>query len=81
MAAVARPILRHRLILNFTAQSEGITVDDVIRELVKAAAKDDGSSLSSKFQVPGSKLRNPEAFDGDHVLALKTSRHGRRRGS
>ena len=31
VAAVAAPILRHRLILNFAAQSEGITVDDVIR--------------------------------------------------
>ena len=27
------PILRHRLILNFAAQSEGITVDEVIRKL------------------------------------------------
>ena len=39
MVAVATPILRHRLILNFTAQSEGVTVDDVITQLVKAAAK------------------------------------------
>ena len=38
--AVAPPILRHRLIMNFTAQSEGITVDDIIKKLVKAAAKE-----------------------------------------
>src|SRR5262245_26016071 len=39
VVAVALPILRHRLILNFTAQSEGITVDEVIKRLLKMAAK------------------------------------------
>jgi MoxR-like ATPase len=39
VAAVANPILRHRLILNFAAQSEGKTVDDVIRRLLKAVPK------------------------------------------
>jgi MoxR-like ATPase len=39
VAAVAAPILRHRLILNFAAQSEGVTVDDVIRRLLKAVPK------------------------------------------
>jgi MoxR-like ATPase len=40
IVAVATPILRHRIILNFSAQSEGITVEEVIKRLVKAAAKD-----------------------------------------
>jgi MoxR-like ATPase len=39
VAAVAFPILRHRLIVNFAAQSEGITVDDVIKRLLKAVPK------------------------------------------
>src|SRR5215470_12774534 len=39
VVAVATPILRHRLILNFAAQSEGVTIDEVIRQLVKTAAK------------------------------------------
>ena len=39
VAAVADPILRHRLILNFAAQSEGITVEKVIRMLLKAVPK------------------------------------------
>ena len=39
VAAVCSPILRHRLILNFAAQSEGVTVDDVIRRLLKAVPK------------------------------------------
>jgi MoxR-like ATPase len=40
VVAVTPPILRHRLIINFTAQSEGVTVDDVIKRLVKTAAKE-----------------------------------------
>ena len=36
VAAVADPILRHRLILNFAAQSDGVTVEDVIKRLLKA---------------------------------------------
>jgi MoxR-like ATPase len=32
--AVAAPALRHRLILNFDAESSGVTADDILRELV-----------------------------------------------
>jgi MoxR-like ATPase len=39
VAAVALPILRHRLILNFSAQSEGVTVEEVVRQLIRGAAK------------------------------------------
>jgi MoxR-like ATPase len=39
VAAVAAPILRHRLIPNFTAQSEGVTADDVIERLLRAVPK------------------------------------------
>jgi MoxR-like ATPase len=39
VAEVALPILRHRLILNFTAQSEGVSVDDVVRRLLAAIPK------------------------------------------
>ena len=39
VVAVATPILRHRLILNFAAQSEGVTIDEVIRHSIKTAAK------------------------------------------
>ncbi len=35
---VALPILRHRLMLNFAAQSEGITVEEVVQKLVRGAA-------------------------------------------
>ncbi|HEY2910499.1 MAG TPA: MoxR family ATPase [Gemmataceae bacterium] len=39
VVSVAMPIMRHRLILNFAAQSEGITVEEVIRQLIKSAAR------------------------------------------
>ncbi|MBI3409292.1 MAG: MoxR family ATPase [Planctomycetes bacterium] len=39
VAAVANPILRHRLILNFTAQSEGIAVENVVDRLLQAVPK------------------------------------------
>jgi MoxR-like ATPase len=39
VAAVALPILRHRLIPNFAAQSEGVSVDDVVGRLLQAIPK------------------------------------------
>jgi MoxR-like ATPase len=34
--AVAEPILRHRIVRNYKAEAEGITVEDIIAELVRA---------------------------------------------
>ena len=34
--ALAHPVLRHRIITNFHAQSEGVTSDDVVDRLLKA---------------------------------------------
>jgi MoxR-like ATPase len=39
VAAVAFPVLRHRLILNFAAQSEGVSVEDVIRRILQAVPR------------------------------------------
>ena len=39
VVAVALPILRHRLILNFAAQSEGVTVEEIVKNLIRGAAK------------------------------------------
>jgi MoxR-like ATPase len=39
IAAVAAPILRHRLIPNFMAQSEGVSVEDVVRRILEAVPK------------------------------------------
>jgi len=40
IAAVAMPALRHRLILNFEAQAEGITADQVLSEILAAVPRD-----------------------------------------
>jgi MoxR-like ATPase len=40
VAAVAHPILRHRLIPNFTAQSEGVSVEEIIGRLLRAVPRD-----------------------------------------
>ena len=40
VAAVAPPIFRHRLVLNFAAQSEGVTADDITRKILEAIPKD-----------------------------------------
>lgn len=41
VAAVALPIFRHRLILNFAAQSETVTADDITRRILDAVPKDE----------------------------------------
>ena len=41
VAAVALPIFRHRLILNFAAQSEAVTADDITRMILEAVPKDE----------------------------------------
>jgi MoxR-like ATPase len=51
VVAVASPILRHRLILNFAAQSEGVTVEDVIKQLVKTAARKFENQKESPVRV------------------------------
>jgi MoxR-like ATPase len=32
--AVSKPVLRHRLVRNFKAEAEGITVDQIIEKIV-----------------------------------------------
>lgn len=46
VAALAMPVLRHRIVTNFTAESEGITTDDVIARLVKETPSKEGELTS-----------------------------------
>jgi MoxR-like ATPase len=39
VAAIAAPVLRHRLVLNFAAQSEGVTPDAVVERVLAAVPK------------------------------------------
>ena len=43
VAAVAPAALRHRLLLNFEGQAEGITTDTIVIELLKEVDKDEGN--------------------------------------
>ena len=42
IAAVALPAFRHRLILNFEAEAEGITTDQIIEQILRDVLKDAG---------------------------------------
>jgi MoxR-like ATPase len=49
--ALAKPVLRHRIVLSFTAESEGVTTDDVIERIIKATpSKEDDLSRDPRFQ-------------------------------
>jgi MoxR-like ATPase len=53
--AVARPVLRHRIIPNFAAQSEGLTADDIVDRLLEATPADerlyDGQAAGAQTPV------------------------------
>ena len=49
--ALARPVLRHRLVVNFAAESEGITQDNIIDRLVAITpTKEDELTRDARFQ-------------------------------
>jgi MoxR-like ATPase len=47
LQAVARAALRHRLILNFEAEAEGITTDHIIAQLLRDVPRDAAASVSA----------------------------------
>ena len=49
--ALARPVLRHRLVLSFTAESEGVTADEVIDRLLGITpTREDELTRDARFQ-------------------------------
>ncbi|MBN2579685.1 MAG: MoxR family ATPase [Pirellulales bacterium] len=49
--ALAKPVLRHRLVLSFTAQSEGVAPDEIIdRLLEQTPAREDELTADPRFQ-------------------------------
>ncbi len=49
--ALAKPVLRHRLVLTFTAESEGVTPDDVVdRLLAITPTREDELTRDARFQ-------------------------------
>jgi MoxR-like ATPase len=41
IAAVALPIMRHRIALNFAAQSEGVTIEDIVKQILGTVPKNE----------------------------------------
>ncbi len=51
IAALAYPVLRHRMVINFAAESDGIRTDDVIKHLLKITpTKEDELTNDARFQ-------------------------------
>ncbi len=49
--ALAKPVLRHRLVMNFAAESEGVTQDQIVdRLLATTPAKEDELTRDARFQ-------------------------------
>ena len=49
--ALAKPVLRHRLVLSFTAESEGVTPDDLIERIVAITpTREDELTRDARFQ-------------------------------
>jgi MoxR-like ATPase len=49
--ALAKPVLRHRLVLSFTAESEGVTPDDLVERIVAITpSREDELSRDARFQ-------------------------------
>ena len=47
VAAVAHPVLRHRIVTNFNAEAEGIRPDDVIDRILEAVPRDEPLAAAS----------------------------------
>jgi MoxR-like ATPase len=49
--ALVKPVLRHRLVVNFSAESEGVTADDIVDRLVAITpTKEDELTSDARFQ-------------------------------
>ena len=52
VAALARPVLRHRVVVNFAAESDGVTQDNIVDKLIAATpTKEDALASDSRFQA------------------------------
>ena len=52
IAALAAPVLRHRVVVNFAAESEGVTIDEIVEKLLAITPnKEDALTSDSRFQA------------------------------
>jgi MoxR-like ATPase len=51
IAALAYPVMRHRMVINFAAESDGVSTDNVIQKLIEATpTKEDELTSDARFQ-------------------------------
>ena len=51
LQSLAKPVLRHRLVINFAAESEGVTADKVVGRLLESTPdKEDELTRDARFQ-------------------------------
>ena len=49
--ALAKPVLRHRVVVNFAAESEGVNQDDIVERLLAITpTKEDELTSDARFQ-------------------------------
>ena len=52
ISALARPVLRHRLVVNFAAESDGVTPDKIIDKIIAITpTKEDALTSDARFQA------------------------------
>jgi MoxR-like ATPase len=50
--ALARPVLRHRIVVNFAAESDGVSADDIINRLLDSTpAREDELANDARFKA------------------------------
>ena len=50
--ALAKPVLRHRIVVNFAAQSDGVSSDDIIDSLLESTpTQEDELANDARFQA------------------------------
>jgi MoxR-like ATPase len=50
--ALAAPVLRHRIVVGFAAESEGVTADSIIERLIESTpAREDELTRDPRFQT------------------------------
>jgi MoxR-like ATPase len=51
VAALAKPVLRHRMVVNFAAESDGVSQDDIVDKLISVTpTKEDALTSDARFQ-------------------------------
>jgi MoxR-like ATPase len=48
---LAKPVLRHRMVVNFAAESDGVSQDDIVEKLISVTpTKEDALTSDARFQ-------------------------------